>query len=65
MLSKVKDPVIYKVSCLCGDFYIRQIGTSVNTRMKEQKVACRLVRFKRSAVAEHACQDGHIIEGTR
>ena len=47
MLSKVIDPVIYKVSCLCGDFYIRQIGTSVNAGMKEQKVAFRLVRLER------------------
>ena len=30
--------------------------------MKEHKAACRLANFEKSAVAEHAWQDGHIIE---
>lgn len=34
----------------------------VLTRIKEHKAACRLAQFKRSAVAELAWQDGHIIE---
>ena len=70
MLSKVKDPVlpedrsgvIYKLGCLCGDFYIRQTGRGVNTWIKEHKAACRLAKFEKSAVAEHAWQDGHVIE---
>ena len=70
MLSKVKDPllpedrsgVIYKLGCLCGDFYIGQTGRSVNTRIKEHKVACRLAKLEKSAVTEHAWQDGHVIE---
>ena len=70
LLTKVKDPVpledrpgaIYKISCLCGDSYIGETGRPTNTRVKEHKAACRLAHFEKSAVAEHAWQDGHIIE---
>ena len=70
LLTKVKDPVlpedregvVYKIRCLCGDFYIGQTGRNTNTRIKEHKAACRLAKFESSAVAEHAWQDGHIIE---
>ena len=69
-IQKVKDPVlpedregvVYKIGCLCGDFYIGQTGRSTNTRIKEHKRACRLAKFESSAVAEHAWQDGHVIE---
>ena len=70
LLTKVKDPVppedrpgaIYKISCLCGDSYIGETGRTTNTRVKEHKAACRLANFVKSAVAEHAWQEGHIIE---
>ena len=69
LLTKVKEPipqedrngVAYKIRCMCGDFYIGETGRSANTRMKEHKAACRWARFERSAVAEHAWKDGHII----
>ena len=69
-LTRVKDPVpledrpgaIYKISCLCGDSYIGETGRTTNKRVKEHKAACRLAHFEKSAVAEHAWQDGHIIE---
>ena len=32
------------------------------TRLKEHKAACRLGAFERSAVAEHAWQEGHEID---
>ena len=70
LLTKVKDPVppedrpgaIYKISCLCEDSYIGETGRTTNTRVKEHKAACRLANFVKSAVAEHAWQEGHIIE---
>ena len=70
LLTKVKDPVppedrsgvVYKISCLCGDSYIGETGRNANIRIKEHKAACRLARFEKSAVAEHAWLDGHIIE---
>ena len=34
----------------------------VTTRIKEDKAACRLGAFEKSAVAEHAWQEGHEIE---
>ena len=70
MLTKVKDPVppedrtgvVYKVGCICGDVYIGETSRPMSTRIKEHKAACRLANFERSAVAEHAWQDGHNIE---
>ena len=67
---KVKDPVqpeertdvIYKIGCICGDVYIGETSRSMSTRIKEHKAACRLGNCERSAVAEHAWQDGHSIE---
>lgn len=66
MLTKVKDPVpdeertgvVYKIGCSCGDVYIGETSRSMSTRIKEHKAACRLANFERSAVAEHAWQDG-------
>ena len=51
-----------KIKCLCADYYIGETGRSTNIRIKEHKAACRLAKFDRSAVAEHAWKDGHIIE---
>ena len=70
LLTKVKDPspiedrsgAVYKIKCLCGDYYIGETGRSTNIRIKEHKAACRLAKFERSAVAEHAWKDGHVIE---
>ena len=70
MLTKVKDPVppedrtgvVYKIGCICGDVYIGETSRPLNTRIKEHKAACPLANFERSAVAEHAWQDGHSIE---
>ena len=69
ILTRVKDPippeerpgVIYKIKCICGDFYVGETGRNLTTRVKEHKAACRLAAFDRSAVAEHAWQEGHEI----
>lgn len=46
ILTKVKDPpqkkrpgVIYKIECICGDFYVGETKRTVTTRIKEHKVA--------------------------
>lgn len=70
ILTKVKDPtppeerpgIVYKIKCICGEFYIGETGRSLTARMKEHRAACRLAAFERSAVAEHAWQAGHEIE---
>ena len=70
ILTKVKDPtppeerpgVIYKIRCICGDFYVGETKRTLATRLKEHKAACRLGAFERSAVAEHAWQEGHEID---
>ena len=69
ILTRVKDPtplderpgVIYKIKCICGDFYVGETKRTLATRIKEHKAACRLAAFERSAVAEHAWQEGHEI----
>ena len=69
-MTKAKDPVpqenrtgvIYKISCDCGEHYIGETKRTLDTRVKEHLTACKYVRFKRSAVAEHAWQDGHRID---
>ena len=33
---------MYKIKCLCDDYYIGETGRTTNTRVKEHKAACRL-----------------------
>ena len=66
----MKDPVpqedrtgvIYKISCHCRDHYIGETKRTLGTRVKEHLTACKYARFERSAVADHAWQDGHRID---
>lgn len=70
ILTKVEDltppeerpGIVYKIKCICGDFYIGETQRSLTTRMEGHKAACRFAAFERSAVAEHAWQAGHEIE---
>ena len=71
LLTKVKDVppedrpgaiYMYKISCLGRDSFVGETGRTTNTRVKEHKAACGLANFEKSAVAEHAWQNGHIIE---
>ena len=67
--TRLKDPIlpdtrpgiIYKIKCICGDLYVGKTKRTLATRIKEHKAACRLTAFERSAVAEHAWQEGHEI----
>ena len=68
-LIRVNDPipiekksgVVYEVPCSCGKVYIASKRT-LETRMKEHRAAARLGQLEKSAVAEHAWQDGHTID---
>ena len=42
-------------------FILLPSGRTTNTRVKEHKAACRLANFGRSAGAEYAWNDGHVI----
>ena len=69
--TRVKDPTptderpdiiyMYKIKCICGDFYVGETKRTLATKIKEHKAACRLATFERSAVAQHAWQEGHEI----
>ena len=69
-LVRVKDPipieqksgVAYEVPCSCGKVYIGETKRTLETRMKEHRAAARLGQLEKSAVAEHAWQDGHTID---
>ena len=69
-LVRVKDPipiekksgVVYEVPCSCGKVYIGETKRFLKTRMKEHRAAARLGQLEKSAVAEHAWQDGHTID---
>ena len=66
-LVRVKDPipiekksgVVYEVPCSCGKVYIGETKRTLETRMKEHRAAAQL---EKSAVAEHARQNGHTID---
>jgi len=68
-LVRVKDPipagkksgVVYEVPCSCGKVYIGETKRQLETRMKEHHAAARLGHLEKSAVAEHAWQEGHTI----
>ncbi|GJQ82060.1 hypothetical protein Trydic_g6933 [Trypoxylus dichotomus] len=49
---------VYGIPCSCGLVYIGTTKRSINTRLKEHKRNCRLAQTDKSAVAEHALQDG-------
>ena len=54
-----KSGVVYEVPCSCGKVYIGETKRTLETRMKEHRAAARLGQLEKSAVAEHAWQDGH------
>ena len=66
LLTRVKDPTkkeeimgaVYKIKCVCGDFYIGESGRALGERIKEHKAACKYAYFDKSPVAEHAWKDG-------
>ncbi|GJQ86493.1 hypothetical protein Trydic_g10395 [Trypoxylus dichotomus] len=49
---------VYRILCFCGLVYIGTTKRSIYTRLKEHKRNCRLDQTDKSAVAEHALQDG-------
>ncbi|GJQ65329.1 hypothetical protein Trydic_g7445 [Trypoxylus dichotomus] len=64
-LRSAKDPRnpltsigVYRIPCSCGLLYISTTKRNINTRLKEHKRNCRLGQTDKSAVAEHALQDG-------
>lgn len=49
---------VYSIPCSCGQVYVGTTKRSVNTRISEHKRCCRLGHTDKSAVAEHALQEG-------
>ena len=69
MLTKVKDTsplgkqsiVVYRISCSCGQVYIRETRWRLEMRLKEHRDACERGMMEKSAVAEHAWENTHLI----
>ena len=66
ILSHPKDPqpkdhapCIYSIPCGCGDQYIGQTKRPLQVRIKEHKRSTVNGQTEKSALAEHACQEGH------
>ena len=55
--------IVYKINCDdCNRPYIGQSGNCVNTRVEQHRAAFRLINPSRSAVAQHALEEGHRID---
>lgn len=55
--------VVYEVECGdCEKTYVGQTKNSLHTRLKQHQAACRSVQPERSALAEHAIDQGHQID---
>ena len=65
MLSKVKDTLsvgkqsnaVYSIPCSCGQVYIGETKRRLETRLKEDRNACKKGMTEISAVAEHAWEN--------
>ena len=54
--------VVYRISCSCGQVYIRETKRTLETRLKEHRDACERGMMEKSAVAEHAWENHHPID---
>jgi hypothetical protein len=58
----LKTPGVYSIPCECGQVYIGQTGSPIDTRIKEHHRHIRLAHPDKSAVAEHSNSRRHRIE---
>jgi hypothetical protein len=58
----LRAPGVYRIPCEHGKVYIRQIGRSVDARLKEHQRHIRLEHPEKSAVAEYSVNLGHRIQ---
>jgi hypothetical protein len=61
-IDPLKTPGVYSIPCECGSEYVGMTDRSIATRRKEHQRSIRLNQPDKSAVAEHALSEGHIIE---
>ena len=55
--------VVYEISCRdCDKVYVGQTKNSLDTRMKQHRAACRSMQIEKSALAQHAIEEGHSID---
>ena len=53
--------VVYRIPCSCGKFYIGETVRRLEMRLKEHRGACEKGMTKKSATAEHAWNENHLI----
>ena len=50
---------VYSITCSCGEQYIGQTKRPLRVRVSEHRRATRKGEKQHSALAEHACNEGH------
>ena len=58
-LPKDQAPCVYAIPCSCGEQYIGQTKRPLKVRLSEHEAATRKGKKEHSALAEHACNEGH------
>ena len=58
-LPKDHAPCVYSIPCSCGEQYIGQTKRPLKVRLSEHQAATRKGKKEHSALAEHACNEGH------
>jgi hypothetical protein len=58
----LRTPVIYSITCKCGQEYIRQAGPSIETRIKEHHRNTWLGHPDKSEATEHRVNHDHLIK---
>ena len=51
---------MYSIPCSCGEQYIGQTKRPLKVRLSEHKRATQQGKKENSALAEHACGEGHV-----
>lgn len=58
-LPKDHAPCVYSIPCSCGEQYIGQTKRPLKVRLSEHRSATNKGKKDHSALAEHACNEGH------
>ena len=58
-LPKDHAPCVYSIPCSCGEQYIGQTKRPLKVRLSEHRSATDKGKKDNSALAEHACNEGH------
>lgn len=64
-IAKRRTESIYKITCRCGQCYIRQTGEAIDTRIKEHERDPRSKIIEQSAVTDHDTWHGRDVNNIK